>query len=258
MKCITIISEKGGVGKTTTAHALTAGLSLLKAKRVLCVDLCGQCNLSFSMGHRRTPAGFSSLEVLTRAAAAKDAIIQTEYGDLIPAAPTLSSADIILQETGKEYRLKEALQPLRKNYDYCIIDTPPALGIRTINALTASEGVIIPTKADTYSLQGVGQLYETIRAVKKYLNKRLKIDGILVTQYDGRATFTRDMVDLLQITAEQMQTRVYNTRIRENVAIKEAQNRQQPIFTYSRRSNGAKDYAAFIDEFLSYEENTDD
>ena len=250
MKIVTTISQKGGVGKTTTAHALGAGLFLLKAQRVLLVDLCGQCNLSYTMRYRQEQGGFSSLDVLTRTADARAAIIHTDAGDLIPAAPSLVSADMLITETGKEHRLKEALQPLKKDYDYIILDTPPALGIRTVNALTAADTVIIPTQADTYSLQGIGQLYETIRAVKKYLNKRLQIDGILVTRYNARTIFTGDMLDLLQITAQQLQTKVYKTRIRESVSIKEAQNRQQPIYTYNHRSNGAKDYTAFIEEFL--------
>ena len=247
MKCIAVISQKGGVGKTTTTNALGAGL-YLKGNRVLCIDLCAQHNLSFTMGH--TGGGHTSYDVLAGSAAAVDAIIHTPQGDLIPAGPDLASADLTIKDPA---RLKEALLPVKKDYDFIILDTPPTLGIRTVNALTAAHSVIIPTQADTYSLQGIGQLYDTIRAVKAYSNKRLRIDGILATRHNSRTIFTQDMTTLLEDTAAQIRTQVYNTKIRECVAIREAQNRQQDIFTYSPRSNGAKDYRAFIEEVLQVE-----
>ena len=246
-ECIAISNQKGGVGKSTTVSALGAGL-FLKGYKVLYVDLDAQGNLSYSMG--ASNKALSSLEVLTGTATAKEAIVQTPQGDIIPASTALASADALITETGKEYRLKEALEPVRAEYDYIILDTPPALGILTINALTACNSVIVPVQADIYSLQGIGQLAQTIATVKKYCNPALSIKGILATRYKGRAILTKDMTELLEDTARQLQTKLYQTRIRDTVTIPEAQASQQDIFTYSPRSNATADYTAFIEEVL--------
>ena len=246
-ECIAISNQKGGVGKSTTASALGAGL-FQRGYKVLYVDLDAQGNLSYSMG--ASNKALSSLEVLTGTATAKEAIIQTPQGDLIPASTALASADALITETGKEYRLKEALEPVRGEYDFIILDTPPALGILTVNALTACNSVIVPVQADIYSLQGIGQLSQTIAIVKKYCNPALTIKGILATRYKGRAILTKDMTDLLEDTASQLHTKLYKTHIRDTVAIPEAQASQLDIFTYSPRSNATADYTAFIDEVL--------
>ena len=147
-------------------------------------------------------------------------------------------------------RLKSALEAIAKSYDFIIIDTPPALGILTINALTAADGVIIPAQASIYSLQGIGQLAATIKAVQQHTNPALQIYGILITRYNGRAILSRDISELLTDTAEQLKTKVFETRIREAIAIKEAQAHRQNIFDYAAKTNPAKDYNAFIDELL--------
>lgn len=245
---IAIINQKGGVGKSTTAGALGAGL-ILKGYKVLYIDMDSQANLTFSLKAINRP--LTSLEVLTGTATAKEAITKTEQGDIIPASGNLAGADALITETGKEYRLKEALEPLKKNYDYIIIDTPPALGLLAINALTASKSVIIPSQADIYSLQGIGQLSQTIETVKKYCNPKLSIKGLLVTRCNERANLTKGMIKLLEDTARQLDTKLYKSRIRECTAIKEAQALQQDIFTYSPRSNASKDYKQFIDEYLN-------
>lgn len=134
------------------------------------------------------------------------------------------------------------------NYDYIIIDTPPALGLLTINALTASDGIIITAQADIYSLQGIGQLHETIEAVKKYCNPALHLQGILLTRYSPRAVLSRDMGEMIEATASQIKTFVYKTVIRECISLKEAQARKQDIFTYAPKSNASKDYLSFIGE----------
>ena len=244
---IAISNQKGGVGKSTTANALGAGL-FHKGYRVLYVDMDAQGNLSYSMGARA--GAISSLEVLTGTATAREAIIKTAQGDLIPASPALASADLIIKDTGREYKLKEALEPILGDYDYIVLDTPPALGTLTINALTACNSVIVPTQADIFSLQGVGQLVQTVKAVQRYTNRDLTIKGLLVTRYNGRAVLTRDMTELLEDTANQLQTKLFNTRVRECIALKEAQASQQDIFTYSPKSNATQDYTAFIEEVL--------
>lgn len=248
IECIAISNQKGGVGKSTTANALGAGL-YKKGFRVLYVDMDAQGNLSYSMGANNKPV--TSLEVLTGTATAREAIVHTEQGDLIPASPVLASADAIITETGKEYRLKEALETVQDDYDYIIIDTPPAIGILTINALTACDSVIVPAQADIYSLQGIGQLVQTVQTVKKYCNRNLRIRGMLVTRYNARAVITKDMTELLENTANQLGTKLYQTKIRECTAIKEAQATQKDIFAYSPKCNAVIDYTELLEEILA-------
>lgn len=247
---ITVVNQKGGVGKSTTALALASGLSLLKGYRVLSIDLDAQGNFTFSQGV--TPGSPTVLGVLTGEVKAYTAIQSTKMGDIIPSSKALAGADAFITDTGKEYRLKEALEKgLPTPYDYIIIDTPPALGILTINALTASHSVIIPAQADIYSLQGVEQLAETIETVRKYCNRDLLIDGILLTRYSTRGILSREVATMAEQLATKMGTRLYKARIREAIVIKEAQLSQQSIFKYAPGSKVAGDYKAFIYEFLN-------
>ena len=248
-KTVAIANRKGGVGKTATAHALGAGL-LRRGRRVLFIDLDSQCNLTDALGVDVKTVEASSLDVLEGSSEASEAIIQTEGGDLLPATPQLATADKVIDGVGKEYRLRDALQPIARRYDFIIIDTPPALGVLTINALTASNKVIIPAQADLYSLTGIEQLYGTIGAVQHFTNKKLKIDGILVTRYVGRSIISKDMRSNLEDVAKIIETKVYKTSIRECIAVKEAQATHKDIFSYSLKSNASKDYEAFIEEFL--------
>lgn len=245
---IAVINQKGGVGKSTTAQAIGQGL-FLKGYKVLFVDLDAQGNLSYSLDAKQT--NLTSLEVLTRQATAKEVIQKTETGDIMPSSLQLSGADLMLTQMGKEYRLKEALEPLKKSYDYIIIDTPPALGILTVNALTACTGVIIPAQADIYSLQGIGQLNNTIDAVKKYCNKDLILKGIVLTRFNKRAVLSRDVADLLEETAQTLHTKLYKTHIRETVAIKEAQIKKACLFSYAPKSNASIDYMNLINEVIA-------
>lgn len=247
-RIVSIINQKGGVGKSTTSQSLAAGLSL-KGYKVLLIDMDSQGNLSFSVGADKE--GVSTLEVLKRQASAEEAIQHIGALDIIPASISLAGADMQLTEMGKEYRLKEAIEPLKKMYDYIIIDTPPALGILTINALTASDSVIIPAQADIYSIDAIGQLYGTIRAVKQYTNKELTITGILLTRFSDRTVLSRDLANMIQNTAEQLGTRLFNSTIREAIGIKEAQASKADIFTYAPKSKVAADYMGFVEEFLS-------
>ena len=244
---ISIANHKGGVGKTSTAHALGAGL-MQKGYKTLFIDLDAQGNLSFCLG--ADPAPLTTLEVLTGTVTAEDAIQHTEGGDIIPASPALAGAEQLITGTGKEYRLAEALEPLHSLYDYIIIDCPPMLGTLTINALTASTGTIIPVQADTFSIQGIGLLNDTITAVRKYTNPALKIKGILITRYNGRAILSKDMKEGLEQVAEHLGTELYKTQIRECIAVKEAQASQKDIYSYSPKSNASQDYTAFIEELF--------
>ena len=149
--------------------------------------------------------------------------------------------------------MKEALEGVTADYDYCVIDCPPALGILTINALTEADVVIVPAQADIFSMDGIGDLQEVIQTVKKYCNPDLKIGGILLTRYNGRSVLSRDVADLAGQMAERLNTRLYNTTIREGIAVKEAQISRQNIFDYAKKSKVAHDYEAFIEEFLEEE-----
>ena len=246
----TVINRRGGAGKTVTAHALGAGLSL-KGNKVLFIDLDSQCNLSFDMGV--TNASLTSMELLSGTARIEDIIAHTEIGDIIPASHNLAVADYTLTDTGKEYRLKEMIAPILDRYDYIIIDTPPSLGVVVINALTASTGAIIPAQTEIHSLQGIGLLNEALEAVRRYTNPTLKIVGILITRYNGRAILSQDMKANLELMATEIGTTIFDTPIRECVSIKEAQANQTDIFSYAPKSNGAKDYQTFIEDVLERE-----
>lgn len=246
-KCIAVINQKGGVGKSTTAATVAAGLSL-KGYKTLSIDLDAQANLTYTAGAKTT--GATALGVLTGEAKAENAIQHTDSGDIIAANQALAGADAFIADTGKEYRLKEALESVKATYDYIIIDTPPALGILTINALTACDSVIIPAQADIYSLQGIEQLAETMKPVKKYCNPSLKIEGILLTRYSPRSVLSREVAELAEQLAARLGTKVFKATIRENISIKEAQISQLSIFEYAPNSNAAKDYNTFIEELI--------
>jgi len=250
MKTIAIINQKGGVGKSTTAAQLASGLSL-KGYRTLSIDLDAQGNLTYSFG--ASTDGATALGVLTGEVKTADAIQHTEQGDIIPANKALSGADAFISDTGKEYRLKEALELISGQYDYCIIDTPPALGILTVNALTACDSVVIPAQADIYSLQGIEQLAETIKPVKKYCNPALTIEGILLTRYSPRSVLSRDIADLAGQLAEKLGTKLFTATIREAVAVKEAQINQQSLYTYAPKAKVTEDYTAFVAEIIGEE-----
>lgn len=244
---LAITNQKGGVGKTTTALNLGVGL-IRGGKRVLFVDIDPQCSLSYIM--RGDSTGVTVQELLLRKAAAEQAIQKTPEGDLIAASPGLSTMDLVLNQMGKEYRMREALAPVLQQYDYIVIDSPPSLDVLTVNTLTASTQVIVPALADIFSLQGVGQLYSTIQAVKTYCNPNLKILGILLTRHTDRYILNRGMRELLEDTAKEIDTRVFRSSIREAVVLREAQAARQSIFSYAPKSRQAEDYQAFVEEFL--------
>ena len=245
MQTIAIICQKGGVGKTTTAGAVGAGL-MRKGYRVLFIDLDAQGNLSYTM--RANTQGYNAAGILQRPETTKEEIQRTDQGDIIASSIELAGADTTITATGKEYRLREALQTIAGDYDFCIIDTPPALGILTINALTACDGAIIPAQADIYSLQGIAQLYSTLEAVKRYCNPSLQVMGILLTRYNPRLIIRREVAETLKETAGELHTRLYNTTIRECTAISEAAAKRQNIYDYAPKSNATADYSRLVDE----------
>ena len=250
MICYAIINQKGGVGKSTTALAIGSGLKR-QGSKVLFIDLDAQGNLSYTMG--ANTQGYNALGILQRPETTAEEIQHTAQGDIVASSPALAGADTVLSDVGKEYKLKEALATVSGLYDYCIIDTPPALSILTINALTACNGAIIPAQADIYSLQGIGQLNNTIQTIKKYCNPDLSIKGIILTRYNARSVLSKEVTELIEQTASELNTKVFNTKIRECTALKEAQAMKQDIFTYAPKSNAYADYTDIIKELLEQE-----
>ena len=249
-KIIAIINEKGGVAKTTTAYTLANGLKQ-RGFNVLAIDLDPQANLTSTFKGANYESKKTIMQALAGVIDASDAIQKLEQADLITSNRTLAGADALLQETGKEYKLKELLDPIRSFYDFIIIDTAPSISILTINALTASDFVIIPVKADAYSLQGMEQLNETIKAVKKYTNKKLIVAGVLITHYTKRSPQERELKGLFERLAKALKTKVYKTTIRNAGAIfKRSIATQESIFKIDATNGASVDYNEFIKELL--------
>ena len=246
MEIIAFINHKGGVAKTSSCHSVGAGLAQ-RGYKVLLIDMDAQGSLSSIV--RANRQGATTLEVLLRRATAAQAIQSVGVFDIIAGSEGLA-AEGILTATGKEYRLREALQSLQRGYDYVLLDCPPSLGITTINALTAADSCIVPCQADTLSLEALQQLSPTIDTIRKYTNPKLRIRGILITRYNGRAILSREAVEMLEAQADAMGTRVYTSKIRECISVKEAQAMREDIFTYAPRCNAAHDYTNLINEII--------
>lgn len=244
---ITVNIQKGGSGKSTTTQALASSLNEL-GKKCLIIDLDAQGNVSFSSGIDN--ADKTIYEFLKDEVTANEVIQNTIDYDIIPANILLSGADQEFTKTGREYLLKEKIDKLKDNYDYIILDTPPSLGILSVNSLTAADYVIIPTEASFYALQGMGQLYSTIESVKKYCNKDLKILGLLLIKYSQRTIINRQVKDLIEDVADKMNTKVFKQTIREGIVVKEAQAKQKSLLKYSPNSNIASDYLTLARDIL--------
>ena len=244
-KTISIANHKGGVGKTTSVVNIGAGLNRA-GKRVLLVDIDPQANLSQSLGiHEPKKSIYGAIR--GEYGLAPTEILKGLY--LLPSTLDLSGAEVELSgEAGREFILRELLEPLRGQYDYILIDTPPSLGLLSINALTASHEVYIPLQAQYLALQGLTKLMEIIDKVRQRLNKQLKVGGVIVTQYDSRKILNRDVLASIQ---EHFKDKVFTTQIRDNVALAEAPIQGVDIFRYAPKSYGAIDYMSLCNEIQS-------
>ena len=243
-KIISISNHKGGVGKTTSAINLGAALQLQK-KRVLLVDLDPQANLSQSLGITNPER---TIYDALKGADPIQVIPILKGLDLVASTLDLSGAEVELSaEAGREYILSELLEPLRSSYHYILIDSPPSLGLLTINAFTASDEVIIPLQAHYLALQGLAKLTEVIEKIQRRLNKRLKIGGVFITQYDSRKVLNRDVASTIESHFKGL---VFTTKIRDNIALAEAPAQGLDIFRYNPKSNGAEDYLSLSKELI--------
>lgn len=243
---ICITNQKGGIGKSTTAQAIGAGYSF-KGYKTLLIDLDAQCNLTIATGANRTTKG--TYELLTQEAPIEQLIQPIKENlDIIPSSNLLSKISTKLIGVGKEFRLKEVLNPILDKYDYIVLDTPPTLSDLTVNALTASTLAVIPAQADLFSIEAIKELATTISVIRKYTNPNLKIAGILLTRYQARSVLTKELTELIDDIAKALHTKVFKARIREAIAIKEAQALNQDIFSYAPKSKVASDYKAFFEE----------
>ena len=250
-KVIAVTNQKGGVGKTTTCSSLCGCLAAMN-KRVLAIDLDPQGNLSFSLGADADNC-YTVCDVFRGTVSIYDTIQHVNCCDIVPANILLSGAELELTSVGREYILREQLGSVADDYDFIIIDTPPALSILTINAYTASNELIIPMVPEILSLQGIAQLKETVFAVKKYYNKSLEIRGILLNKYNPRLILTQEVEDLANMIAEQLDTDVFEQKISSSVIIAEAPAHAKTIMDYAPKSKAAKEYIDLVYEILRME-----
>ena len=247
MQIIAILNRKGGVGKTATVHALGAAL-MQRKKKVLFIDADGQSNLTLSLNAREDAKGLS--DVFHEKCTIKEAIQKTEGGYIIPGNEELQTLDVTLVVEKKANYLKQALKDLDNMFDYCIIDTPAALGMITINCLAAADKVIIPAQADIYSVQGLNRLLGTIQDLKTLKGIDVNVSGVLLTRFNPRTVISKQLSEDLEGLTRHYKTKVFKARIPECNAIREAAMMQEDIFSYAPGSKAAEEYMNFVNEFL--------
>ena len=244
---IAIVNQKGGVGKTTTAVNLCAGLHAA-GKRVLLCDFDPQANATSGMGQDKRRVKASVYQVLTGERSAGDVLRRTPYGDLLPASASLAGAGVELAGMDdREFVLKRILAPLAPDYDYILIDCPPSLELLTVNGLCAADSILVPVQCEYYALEGLSDLMGTLRAVKARLNPGLQIFGVLLTMFDGRTNFS---LQVAQEVRRHFPGKVFSTVIPRNVRLAEAPSHGLPIQIYDRHSRGAKAYDQLVREII--------
>ena len=248
-RIIAIANQKGGVGKTTTAVNLAASLVSLE-KRVLLVDLDPQANSSSGLGIRVADLEQTAYEVLVDELPAAEVLLPTDMEGLmlLPSHINLVGAEVeLIEVVHREQRLRKALSAISDQFDYLIIDCPPSLGLLTLNALTAAQGVLIPVQAEYFALEGLGQLLNTIKLVRQSLNEALEIDGVVITMFDTRLRLSNQVQQELE---RYFGDRVYKTVVQRNVRLSEAPSYGKPVILYDALSMGARNYLALANEVL--------
>ena len=252
-KIIAITNQKGGVGKTTTAVNLSACLANL-GKKVLMVDLDPQGNGTSGLGIVKKPKMKSVYSVLVEDSDIKKCIAKTQMDNLkvLPSTIELAGAEIeLVSMVAREFILKNALETVKEEYDYIIIDCPPSLGLLTLNALSASDSILIPIQCEFYALEGLGQLINTVNLIQKKLNPKLEIEGILLTMFDSRRNLSAQVVDEVK---KHFKNKVYPIMIPRNVRLSEAPSYGQPITVYDENSKGAESYIKLANEVIERNE----
>lgn len=248
-KIISFANQKGGVGKTTSAINIAAAIGL-KGKKTLLLDCDPQGNASSGVGIRRNRIGATTYDILIGRARAEDAIIKTEYKNLsvLPSSMPLAAAELELADLeDRAFRLKNALESVKNDYDYIFIDCPPSLGMLTINALTASEGVVVPMQCEYFSLEGLTQILSTVKQVKRLYNPDLSLTGILITMHNGRLNLSVQVLDELK---KHYADKLFSTPISRNVRLSEAPSFGMPIQYYDKYSKGSSAYDDIAAELL--------
>lgn len=241
---IAVSNHKGGVGKTTSVVNIGAGLANMK-KKVLLIDLDPQANLTQSFGINNAK---NTIYETLKGEKPLSWIPINKYLEVVPSTLDLSGAEMELSsEAGREYILDEALNPVKDKYEYILIDCPPSLGLLTINALTTSNEVFIPLQAHYLAIKGLTKIIEVINKVKKRLNKEIEITGVFVTQFDKRKVLHRDVVETIKTYFDE---KLFQTKIRDNIALAEAPSQGMDIFSYNNNCNGAEDYLNLCKEII--------
>ncbi|MFQ6604556.1 MAG: ParA family protein [Fidelibacterota bacterium] len=251
-KIIAIVNQKGGVGKTTSSVNIAVSLAVTEVKTLL-IDMDPQANATTGVSDLFDESNHSIYDVLINENKIQDCITHTQFHtlDLIVSTHDLVGAEIeLVSLLAREYQLKNALETIRSDYEYIIIDCPPSLGLLTINALTAADSVIIPIQCEYYALEGLGQLLNTIRLIQRHLNQSLTITGVLLTMYDSRLNLSKEVAEEVRSYFED---KLFQTKIQRNVRLGEAPSFGKPALLYDANSTGAKNYLDLVEEILSRE-----
>ena len=244
-KIIAVVNQKGGVGKTTSAVNLTAALKALGLKVLLC-DFDPQANATSGLGVDKRKIKYSIYDVTINDIPAQQAIISTEYGDVLPSSADLAGATVeLISSNYRERQLEKALQPLKGLYDVIFIDCPPSLELLTLNALCAADGILIPVQCEYYALEGLSDLMNTLRMVKRKMNPRLEIFGVALTMFDGRTNFSTQVA---QEVRKHFPGKVFSTVVPRNIRLAEAPSHGIPVTVYDRTSRGSVAYKQMAEE----------
>ena len=245
-KIIAIVNQKGGVGKTTSCVNLAAALKAA-GQRILLCDFDPQANATSGMGVAKTVSN-GIYDVLINSVETEKAIVRTSYGDVLPSSKALAGGGVeMIEMADRQFLLRSALDAVREDYDYIFVDCPPSLELLTLNALCAADSLLVPLQGEYYALEGLSDLMNTVRIVRRNMNPRLQIEGVLLTMFDGRTNLA---IQVAQEVKRFFPGKVYATVIPRNIRLSEAPSHGKPITAYDRGCRGAEAYLALANEFL--------